>query len=115
MKIIKFVDLVSVENCIFIKTCFSCKSYSVFSRLCNLATGRHNHQTRFAMNGLLLLPNCNTVKFGTKDFLYSKTAFMYVCMYRYICISFYMCIYSNFLGKYYKSSKNLYLYLFISF
>ena len=55
MKIIKFVDLVSVENCIFINKCFSCKSYSVFSHLYNLATGRHNQQTRFAMNGLLIL------------------------------------------------------------
>ena len=71
MKIIKFVNLVSVENCIFINKFFSCKSYSVFSDLYNLATGRHNHQTRFAMNGLLILPNCNTAKFGTKAFLYS--------------------------------------------
>ena len=65
MKIIEFVDLVSVENCIFINKCFSCKSYSVFSHLYNLATGRHNHQTRFAMNGLLILPTCNTAKFST--------------------------------------------------
>ena len=71
MKIIKFVDLVSVENYIFINKCFSSKSYSVFSHLYNLATGRHNHQTRFAKNGLLILPNCNTAKFGTKAFLHS--------------------------------------------
>ena len=37
MKIIKFVDLVSVENCIFINKCFSCKSYSIFSHVYNLA------------------------------------------------------------------------------
>ena len=36
-----------------------------------LATGRHKHQTRFAMNGLLILPICNTFKFGTKAFLFS--------------------------------------------
>ena len=72
MKIIKFVDLVSVENCIFINKCLSCKSYSVFSHLYNLAAGRHNHQTRFAMNGLLILPNYNTDLFGTKAFLYFR-------------------------------------------
>ena len=71
MKIIKFVDLVSVENCIFIIKCVSCKSYSVCSHLYNLATDRHNHQTRYAMNGLLILPNCDTAKFGTKASLYS--------------------------------------------
>ena len=71
MKIIKFVDLVSVKNFIFINKCFSCKSYSVFSRLYNLAIGRHNQQTRFAMNDLLILTNCNTAKFGTKALLYS--------------------------------------------
>ena len=68
MKIIKFVYLVSAENCIFINKYFSCKSYYVFSHLYDLATGRHNHQTRFAMNGLLKLPNYNTAKFGTKTF-----------------------------------------------
>ena len=53
MKIIKFADLVSIENCIFINKCFSYKSYSAFSYLYNLATGTHDHQTRFAMNGIL--------------------------------------------------------------
>ena len=72
MKIIKFVHLVSVENFIFINKCFPCKSYSVSNHLYNLATGRHNHQTRlFAMNGLLILPNCTATKFDTKAFLYS--------------------------------------------
>ena len=68
MKTIKFVDMVSG---VFINKCFSFKSYSVFSHLYNLATARHNHQTRFAMNGLSILPSCNTSKFGTKAFLYS--------------------------------------------
>ena len=56
MKITKLVDLVSTENCFFMNKCFSYKSYSVFSHLYNIATGRRNHQTRFAMNGLLILP-----------------------------------------------------------
>ena len=63
IKIIRFADLVSVENCIFINKCFSCKSCSVFS------------QTRFAVNGLLIQPNYNTAKFGTKAFLYSTITF----------------------------------------
>ena len=71
MKIIKFVDLVSVGNCIFVIKCVSCKSYSVCSHLYNLATDRRNHQTRYAMNGLLILPNRNTAKFSTKASLYS--------------------------------------------
>ena len=75
MKIIKLVRLISVENCIFITKCFSSKSYFVFSYLYILATGRHNHQTRFAINGLLILLSCNTSKFGTKDFLYSTKNF----------------------------------------
>ena len=70
MKIMKF-DLVSVENCIFINKCFSCKSYYVFGHLYILATGRYNHQTRFTMNDLLIRTSCHTSKFGTKAFLYS--------------------------------------------
>ena len=69
MKIIKFVDLITVENRIFINKCFSCKSCSVFSHLYNSA--RHDHQTRLAMNGPLILPNCNTAKCCAKAFLYS--------------------------------------------
>ena len=71
IKIIKLVDLVSVENCIFINKCFSCTCNSVFSHLYILATGRHNHQTIFAINGLLILYSCNVSNFGTKAFLYS--------------------------------------------
>ena len=66
MKIIKFIDLVSVK--IFINKLFSCNSYS--SHLCILATIGHNCQTRFAMNGLLILPSRNTSKFSMKAFLY---------------------------------------------
>ena len=69
MKIIKFVDLIAVENRIFINKCFSCKSYSAFSHLHNSA--RHDHQIRFAMNGPLILPNCNTAKCCAKAFFYS--------------------------------------------
>ena len=68
MKIMKFVGLVSVENYIFVRQLFFCKCYSVFSYMYVLATGRHNHQTRFAIKGLLILPICNTSKFGTKAF-----------------------------------------------
>ena len=71
MKIIKFVDWVSVENCILKANAFLA-NLTAFSHLYNLATGRQNHQIRFDMNGLLILPNCNTTKFGTKAFLYSK-------------------------------------------
>ena len=76
VKIIKFVDLVSIENYIFINKCFSCKFYSVFSHLYNLVTGRHNHQTRFAMNGLLILPNCNTAKFDKIAFFLFHNYFL---------------------------------------
>ena len=71
IKFKKFADLVLFENCVFINKCFSFKSYSVFSHLYNLATGRHNRQTRLAMNGLLILANCNTDKFSAKAFLCS--------------------------------------------
>ena len=47
MKIIKFVDLVSVENYILINRGFSFKPYSVISHLYSLVTGKHKHQVRF--------------------------------------------------------------------
>ena len=71
MKIIKFIDSVSVQKCTFIKKCFSCNSCVMFNSVDALATGKHNHQTRVAINGLLILSSCNASKFGTKAFLYS--------------------------------------------
>ena len=56
MKILNFVNLVPVENCI--------QPYAY------LATGRHNHQTRSGMKDYLILPSCNTSKFDTKAFLH---------------------------------------------
>ena len=79
MKIIKFVDLVSVENFIFICKCISCNLYSVFSHLYILANCRHNHQARFAIDGLLMLPSCNTSKFGTEVFLYPQSLLEILC------------------------------------
>ena len=48
-----------IWKCIFINKCFSCNSHSTCSHLYILATGRHNQQTRFATNYLLILPSCN--------------------------------------------------------
>lgn len=69
-KIMKFVDLVSAENCVFINKYFSSNFNSVFC----LAAGTHNHQIRFALKNLLNLPSCNASKFGTKAFSYFITA-----------------------------------------
>ena len=43
----EFVDLVSVENCIFTN---KCNSYYVFHHLHILVTCRHNYQARFGIN-----------------------------------------------------------------
>ena len=127
------------------------------------------------MNGLLILPNCNTAKFGTKAFLYSTITswnsfqalfseknfrilspislkkllknylillhfweipflssispllFTNICniyiyiyiLYIYIhvcvcvCVCFCLCIYSNFLGKRYKSCQKFTFFLLV--
>ena len=36
-----------------------------------LAIDKHSHDTRYACNDLLPIPTCNTLKYGTRAFVFS--------------------------------------------
>ena len=110
--------MVSDENCIFINKCFYYISYSVFIYLYNLATARHNHQTRFAMNGLLIQPTFKTVKISyilKSPYIpqlicgiLSKLCFQKIIIY----LSIYLSIY---LPTYLSIYLSIYLSVYLSF
>ena len=67
--IIKFSDLISLCNCLFIYKHFISKDPSVFSHVFILASNTHELNTRFASHGLLIKPTCNTSKYGSNAFV----------------------------------------------
>ena len=74
LNIIKFSDLISLCNCLFIYKHFISKPASVFSHVFILASNTHEQNTRFASHGLLIKPRCNTSKYGTNAFAASAIA-----------------------------------------
>ena len=60
LNIIKFPDLISFCNCLFIYKHFLGKSSSVFSNVFILTFNTHEQNTRSASNGLLTKPPCST-------------------------------------------------------
>ena len=74
LNIIKFSDLISLCNCLFIYKHFISKPASVFSHVFILASNTHEQNTRFASHGLLIKPRCNTSKYGTNAFVASAIA-----------------------------------------
>ena len=68
LNIIKFPDLISFCNCLFIYKHFLSKSSSVFSNVFILTSNTHEQNTRSASHGLLAKPSCSTSKHGTNDF-----------------------------------------------
>ena len=71
--ILKFADIINVENCIFINNCFNKDSFSIFNKNFKLVSTTHSYNTRSARNGLLFVPSYNTVRFGRKSIIHSTT------------------------------------------
>ena len=65
---IKFLDLISFCNCLFIYKHFLSKSSSVFSNVFVLTCNTHEHNSRLVSHGVLTKPSCSTSKYGTNAF-----------------------------------------------
>ena len=75
LNIIKFSDLISLCNCLFIYKHFISKAPSVFSHVFILASNTHEQNTRFASHGLLIKPTSSTSKYDTNAFVASAIAY----------------------------------------
>ena len=71
-KILKFIDFIQMENCIFVNKSVSGSLYPLFSQVYIFANDHHNYNTRFVSNGLLKIPTNNTSIYGTKSIETSK-------------------------------------------
>ena len=68
LNIIKFSDLISLYNCLFIYKHFISKPASVLSHVFILASNTHEQNPRFASHDLLTKPTCNTLTYSTNGF-----------------------------------------------
>ena len=70
-KVLKFVDIVSLENCIFVNKCFNDEAFSLFSNHFKLTASSHSYCTRSVSNGLIFKRLYNTFHYGNMSIINS--------------------------------------------
>ena len=70
-KILKFVDIVSLENCILVNRCFNDEAFSLFSNYFKLTASSHSYCTRSVSNGLIFKRLYNTFHYGNMSIINS--------------------------------------------
>ena len=73
-KVLKFVDLASLENCIFVNKCFNDEAFSLFSNHFKLTASSHSYCTRSFSNGLIFKRLYNTTRYGNKSIINSTVS-----------------------------------------
>ena len=73
-KVLKFVDLVSLENSIFVSKCFNNDGFSLFSNHFKLTPSSHSYCTRSVSNGLIFKRLYNTISCGNKSIINSTVS-----------------------------------------
>ena len=73
-KILKFVVLVSLENCIFVNKYFSDEAFSLFSNHFKQTASSHSYCSRSVSNGLILKRLYNTIRYGNKSIINSTVS-----------------------------------------
>ena len=71
--ILKFVDIINVESCVFINNCFNKDSFSIFKENLKSVSTTHSYNTRSASNDLLFVPSYDSVRFGRISIIHSAT------------------------------------------
>ena len=68
----KFADFINSESCVFINNCFNKDSFSIFNENFKLVSTMHSYNTVVlsTSNGLLFVPNYNSVRFGRKSMIH---------------------------------------------
>ena len=69
-KILKFVDIDSLENCIFVNKCFNDEAFPLFSNDFKLTASSPSFCTRSVSNGLTFKRLYNTFLYGNKSICY---------------------------------------------
>ena len=73
-KVLKFVDLLSLENWIFVNKCFNNEAFSLFSNHFKLTASSHSYCTRSVSNALIFKRLYNTIRYGNKSIINSAVS-----------------------------------------
>ena len=74
-KILKFVNIVLLENCIFVNKCFNNEAFSLFSNHFKLTASSHSYCARSVSNGLIFKRLYNTFCcYGNKSIIISTVS-----------------------------------------
>ena len=68
-KVLKFVDIVSLKNCIIINKCFNDEAFSLFLNHFKLIASTHSYCTRSVSNGLIFKRLCSTFCCNSKSII----------------------------------------------
>ena len=79
VKILKCIDFIQMQNCIFVNKSGSGSLYSLFSQTYLFANDHHNYNTKFSSNGLI-----NMCGFICMNIIYISILFIYLIIF--ICI-----------------------------
>ena len=71
--ILKFIDIIYPENCVFISNCFNKDSFAVFAQNYILCFNTHTYNTRSLSKSLLFVPIYNSTRFRRKSIIHSST------------------------------------------
>ena len=71
--ILKCCDIINIEVCAFVNSCFYSNTFSVFGERFKLVSESYAHNTRSSSKGLLFVPSYNTSRFGRQSVICSAT------------------------------------------
>ena len=71
--ILKFIDIIYTENCVFINNCSNKDSFAAFAQNYNLCSNTHTYITRSLNKGLLFVLTCNSIRVERKSIIHSST------------------------------------------
>ena len=70
--ILKFIDIIYTENCVFINNCLNKDTFAVFAQNYNLGSNTHTYNTRSSSKDLLFVPTYNSTRFRRKSIIHSS-------------------------------------------
>ena len=73
-RVLKFIDLVSLENCIFCNKCFNDDAFSLFSNHFKLTASGHFYCIRSVSNGFIFKRLYKTIRYVNKSIISSTVS-----------------------------------------
>ena len=71
--ILKFIDIIYIENCVFINNFFNKDSFTGFAQNYDLCSNTHTYNNKSSSKGFLFVLKYNSIRFRKKTIIHSST------------------------------------------